>query len=110
MRRLHETFVALAGRLQSVHTQVESQKETYQNIRKHLLQDTSNPFDTTNIPKFQMMNMQNNLVTSPPKVATGPTPFNNLAFGNTTLGSQQNMSPQTYTNTGSNTGTGKLII
>ncbi|KAF7285315.1 hypothetical protein GWI33_011108 [Rhynchophorus ferrugineus] len=108
MRRLHETFVALAGRLQSVHTQVESQKETYQNIRKTLLQDTSNPFDTS-IPKFQMLNMQNNLVTSPPKVATGPTPFNNLAFVNTNVGSQQNMSPQTYTHTGSNTGTGFTV-
>lgn len=81
MRRLHETFVALAGRLQAVHSQVESQKETYLSIRKHLLQDTSNPFDKLpKAPQFQIASGQNAFIHSPPKVASGPTPFNNFAL------------------------------
>ena len=94
MRRLHETFVALAGRLQSVHSQVESQKETYLNIRKHLLQDNTNPFDKlTKSLEFQVSNVQNAFVLSPPKVATGPTPFNNLAIRNINAGTQQHTTP-----------------
>ncbi|XP_030758278.1 nuclear pore complex protein Nup58-like isoform X2 [Sitophilus oryzae] len=103
MRRLHETFVALAGRLQAVHSQVESQKETYINIRKHLLQDVSDPFEKlTKVPEFQVSNIQSNLIRSPPKVATGPTPFNNLSFGNINSSSQQSISPPAYPGPGSN--------
>ncbi|KAH1026697.1 hypothetical protein HUJ05_000327 [Dendroctonus ponderosae] len=79
MKRLHETFVALAGRLQAVHSQVETQKELYMNIRKHLLQDTSNPFEKLeNAPAVHMAN-SNAFALSPPKVASGPTPFSNMA-------------------------------
>ncbi|CAH1974070.1 unnamed protein product [Acanthoscelides obtectus] len=76
MRRLHETFVALAGRLQSVHGQVESQKEHYRTLRKQLLNDTSDP--------FEKIAPEANVVKSPtyniPKVATGPTPFSNMSL------------------------------
>ncbi|VEN34918.1 unnamed protein product [Callosobruchus maculatus] len=78
MRRLHETFVALAGRLQSVHSQVEAQKEHYISLRKQLFHDNSNPFEkiaaesnvTVKTPTYNL-----------PKVATGPTPFSNLTLG-----------------------------
>nr|CAH7729222.1 unnamed protein product [Callosobruchus chinensis] len=78
MRRLHETFVALAGRLQSVHSQVESQKEHYLSLRRQLYHDNLNPFEKT-APE------PNVTVKSPtyslPTVATGPTPFSNLTLG-----------------------------
>ncbi|XP_053616344.1 nuclear pore complex protein Nup58 isoform X2 [Plodia interpunctella] len=46
IRRMHESLVALAGRLQTVHSQVEAQKEQYLNLRKYVLKDPSNVFDT----------------------------------------------------------------
>ncbi|XP_049878694.1 nuclear pore complex protein Nup58 isoform X2 [Pectinophora gossypiella] len=46
IRRMHESLVALAGRLQAVHTQVEEQKEQYLNLRKYVLKDPTNVFDT----------------------------------------------------------------
>ncbi|KAJ8944018.1 hypothetical protein NQ318_021733 [Aromia moschata] len=92
MRRLHETFVALAGRLQSVHSQVESQKETYLNIRRQVCNDISNPFDKLiqSEKELHANNIRNMLIYSPPKVATGPTPFSNLALSNGNLMYQQN--------------------
>ncbi|XP_049825348.1 nuclear pore complex protein Nup58 isoform X2 [Aethina tumida] len=78
MKRLHETFVALAGRLQSVHGQVESQKESYYNLRRHVYNDTTNPFSKLNVTNDEHKNI---VVRSPPKVATGPTPFSNLSLG-----------------------------
>ncbi|XP_068623065.1 nuclear pore complex protein Nup58-like [Battus philenor] len=46
IRRMHESLVALAGRLQAVHAQVEAQKEQYLNLRKYILKDPTNVFDT----------------------------------------------------------------
>ncbi|CAH1112555.1 unnamed protein product [Psylliodes chrysocephalus] len=95
MRRLHESFVALAGRLHSVHNQVESQKEAYLNTRKQLFNDNSNPFE--NMLNPIEVNFESMLHRTPPKVATGPTPFSNLAIGLTQpLGSQQNQSGISY--------------
>ncbi|CAK1542724.1 unnamed protein product [Leptosia nina] len=47
IRRMHESLVALAGRLQAVHAQVEGQKEQYLNLRKYVLKDPTNVFDTS---------------------------------------------------------------
>lgn len=87
MRRLHETFVALAGRLQAVHSQVESQKETYLNIRKQIYNDHTNPFEKLAKINHESVNhaMNASRIYSPPKVATGPTPFTNLPLGNGNL-------------------------
>lgn len=86
MRRLHETFVALAGRLQSVHSQVESQKETYLNIRKQIYNDHTNPFEKLASAQNTTVNQINvSKIYSPPKVGTGPTPFTNLPLGNGNL-------------------------
>ncbi|XP_022124793.2 nuclear pore complex protein Nup58 [Pieris rapae] len=47
MRRMHESFVALAGRLQAVHAQVQAQKEQYLNFRKYVLKDPTDVFETS---------------------------------------------------------------
>lgn len=94
MRRLHETFVALAGRLQSVHNQVESQKDTFLNVRRHLCNDLSNPFEKiSQSTAVNVGTINSGLIYSPPKVATGPTPFNQMSFFNgNPLVQQQNQS------------------
>lgn len=112
MKRLHGTFVALAGRLQAVHSQVETQKELYMNIRKYLLHDTSNPFEklektpavhVVNVPAFAL---------SPPKVASGPTPFSNMAIMsmNATPPQQPSGQPPAYPGSfSSQPGTGRFL-
>ncbi|XP_072386726.1 nucleoporin p58/p45-like isoform X1 [Diabrotica undecimpunctata] len=91
MRRLHESFVALAGRLHSVHSQVESQKEAYLQMRKQLYNDNSNPFDSHEGNLSHIFNYPL------PKIATGPTPFSNLSLGSTPLfAGQQNQSTMSF--------------
>ncbi|CAD0203418.1 unnamed protein product [Chrysodeixis includens] len=46
IRRMHESLVALAGRLQAVHAAVAQQKDQYLNLRKYVLKDPTNVFDT----------------------------------------------------------------
>ncbi|XP_022903119.2 nuclear pore complex protein Nup58 [Onthophagus taurus] len=78
LRRLHESFVALAGRLQSVHTQVQSQKEQYLNLRKYMLHDDTNIFEKNN-SKSETLNISLNDITyKPSAVASGPSPFSTL--------------------------------
>ncbi|XP_018565206.1 probable nucleoporin Nup58 isoform X2 [Anoplophora glabripennis] len=108
MRRLHETFVALAGRLQSVHNQVESQKDTYINIRRHLYNDVSNPFDKISKSTDLIVgSIKTALIYSPPKVASGPTPFNHMPFLNgNPLVQQPNQSTYSATTSVAPSGTG----
>ncbi|CAO1433229.1 unnamed protein product [Diamesa hyperborea] len=68
LQQIHESFVALAGRLQETHQKVEGQKEQYLNLRKYLLRDKSNPFeeDALNVGKQEKT-----------QIAFGPNPFTN---------------------------------
>lgn len=68
MGKLHESLVAVAGRLQGVHTKVQQQKEQYLNFRKYVLKDSSNVFE--DIKLVSKVN-KNNIV----KMTSGPTPF-----------------------------------
>lgn len=62
LQQLHESFIALAGRVQENHTRVDSQKEQYLNIRKFVLRDNTNVFEVA-------------LSSKGSKVQYGPNPF-----------------------------------
>lgn len=75
LQQLHESFIALTGRLYDSHQKVQAQKEQYLNLRKYLLNDKTNVFGTDAKPEsdgFETL------------VSAGPTPFSamgNLSFG-----------------------------
>ncbi|XP_021928945.1 nucleoporin p58/p45 isoform X2 [Zootermopsis nevadensis] len=74
MRRLHDSFVALAGRLQTVHNSVEMQKEQYLNLRKYFLKDSTNVFEEQAKKSAAGGIKPSNGV----KISPGPTPFSVL--------------------------------
>lgn len=68
MSKLHESLVAVAGKLQGVHSKVQQQKEQYLNFRKYVLKDSTNVFDDIKTDR-------NSSRSSIGKVTSGPTPF-----------------------------------
>ncbi|XP_012274638.1 probable nucleoporin Nup58 isoform X2 [Orussus abietinus] len=68
MRKLHDSLVAVAGKLQGVHAKVQQQKEQYLNLRKYVLKDSTNVFEDI---KINGRTSKNNFG----KVTSGPTPF-----------------------------------
>ncbi|XP_031341167.1 nuclear pore complex protein Nup58 isoform X2 [Photinus pyralis] len=78
MRRLHEAFVSLAGQLQSVHNQVEMQKEQYLNMRKTLFNDYSNVFETRPKQSKEWETILGDLTKQQMHNNSSPTPFNLL--------------------------------
>lgn len=75
MRRLHDSFIALAGRLQTVHNSVETQKEQYLNLRKYFLKDSTNVFEEQ---AKKSLSGGVKPVVSGVKISPGPTPFSVL--------------------------------
>lgn len=70
MRRLHETLIVLAARVQALHTTVQSQKEQFKNLRRVYFKDDTNIFDNesdnSKIKKQTIYSLRS---------LTGPTPF-----------------------------------
>lgn len=67
LQQLHESFIALAGRVQDNHTKTEAQKEQYLNIRKFALRDNTNVFEVAEKSNENQLS----------KVQFGPNPFSN---------------------------------
>ncbi|XP_072750539.1 nuclear pore complex protein Nup58 isoform X5 [Anoplolepis gracilipes] len=85
MSKLHESLVAVAGRLQSVHAKVQQQKEQYLNFRKYVLKDNTNVFDSI---KANGKSSRSSIE----KITSGPTPFgpgNKSFLSSTTLNSNR---------------------
>lgn len=68
MSKLHESLVAVAGRLQSVHAKVQQQKEQYLNFRKYVLKDNTNVFNSI---KASSKSSRSSIG----RITSGPTPF-----------------------------------
>ncbi|EFN68403.1 Probable nucleoporin Nup58 [Camponotus floridanus] len=91
MSKLHESLVAVAGRLQSVHAKVQQQKEQYLNFRKYVLKDNTNVFDSIKASGKPSRN-------SIEKITSGPTPFgpgNKSFLSSTTLSTNRPASYET---------------
>jgi nucleoporin p58/p45 len=76
LQQMHESFVALAGRLHETHQKVEQQKEQYLNFQKYYNRNTTNPFDVTSQQELQNSQYKT--------ISAGPTPFSTI--GNLNLG------------------------
>ena len=72
LHQIHESFIALAGRLQETHTKVETQKEQYLTMRKFMLRDSTNVFEVEQDGKA---------ASTSTKVQFGPNPFTNSMLG-----------------------------
>ncbi|XP_015440483.1 PREDICTED: nucleoporin p58/p45 isoform X2 [Dufourea novaeangliae] len=91
MSKLHESLVAVAGKLQGVHSKVQQHKEQYLNFRKYVLKDNTNVFEDIKVDgKTSRSNIG--------KLTSGPTPFgpgNKSFLSSTTLNSNRSGSYET---------------
>lgn len=87
LHQIHESFIALAGRLQETHMKVEGQKEQYLNLRKFMLRDSTDVFEVE-----QDKQMSGNAS----KVQFGPNPFTNSVLGGGMNISNQSMAKQQW--------------
>lgn len=72
LQQIHESFIALAGRLQETHTKVETQKDQYLNLRKVILRDSTDVFEAAT----------NDVgLSKPSEIQYGPNPFTTSTMG-----------------------------
>lgn len=93
VKRLYESFIALAGGLQMIHNQVEAQKEQYLSFRKYAFHDDRNIFARTPVEKSPASSAQRSVSYMPPKIEYGPTPFNSVMSTSFALNNLQNPPP-----------------
>ncbi|XP_020283356.1 probable nucleoporin Nup58 isoform X2 [Pseudomyrmex gracilis] len=84
MSKIHESLIAVAGRLQNVHAKVQQQKEQYLNFRKYVLKDNTNVFDSITANSKSTRNTTG-------KITSGPTPFGPVWESSTSVPSATNI-------------------
>lgn len=70
MKKLHEAFVLLAGRVHMIHTTLQNYKDDYLTYRRRVLGDPTDIFATKG-----QTNPKSALVSQLNKIGSGPSPF-----------------------------------
>ena len=70
MKKLHEAFVLLAGRVHVIHTSLQNYKDDYLTYRRRVLGDPTDIFSTKG-----HVTTKSALVSQLNKIGSGPSPF-----------------------------------
>lgn len=72
MKKLHEAFVLLAGRIQTIHTTLQNYKDDYLTYRRRVLGDSTDIFAKGHATTKSTVISQLN------KIGSGPSPFGGI--------------------------------